>query len=120
MLNYLRRTIKYAHLNSVHTFTPVAIEISGPQSMVFREVDQKLAQTYAKNHGMSFIETSAKTRQGVDDAFYKGHPAMGKCVCVSMLLKSSRQRSLPFCATKSACAINRGKHLFEIMCLPTQ
>ena len=35
-----------------------------------REVDTKLAQGYAKNHRMPFIETSAKTRQGVDDAFY--------------------------------------------------
>ena len=35
-----------------------------------REVDAKLAQGYAKNHHMPFIETSAKTRQGVDDAFY--------------------------------------------------
>ncbi len=35
-----------------------------------REVDQKMAQMYVKNHGMPFIETSAKTRQGVDDAFY--------------------------------------------------
>ncbi len=35
-----------------------------------REVDSKLAQSYAKNHRMPFIETSAKTRQGVDDAFY--------------------------------------------------
>ena len=35
-----------------------------------REVDQKLAQAYAKNHHMPYIETSAKTRQGVDDAFY--------------------------------------------------
>ena len=35
-----------------------------------REVDQKLAQAYAKNHNMPYIETSAKTRQGVDDAFY--------------------------------------------------
>ena len=35
-----------------------------------REVDTKLAQGYGKNHHMPFIETSAKTRQGVDDAFY--------------------------------------------------
>ena len=35
-----------------------------------REVDAKLAQGYAKNHHMPYIETSAKTRQGVDDAFY--------------------------------------------------
>ena len=35
-----------------------------------RDVEQKLAQSYAKNHHMPYIETSAKTRQGVDDAFY--------------------------------------------------
>lgn len=35
-----------------------------------REVDQKLATAYARNHNMAYIETSAKTRQGVDDAFY--------------------------------------------------
>lgn len=35
-----------------------------------REVDQKVAQSYGKNHRMPYIETSAKTRQGVDDAFY--------------------------------------------------
>ncbi|XP_064385588.1 GTPase HRas [Halichondria panicea] len=35
-----------------------------------REVDPKLAQAYGKNHKMPYIETSAKTRQGVDDSFY--------------------------------------------------
>ncbi|XP_065901964.1 GTPase KRas-like [Dysidea avara] len=35
-----------------------------------REVDTKYAQGYAKGHHMPFIETSAKTRLGVDDAFY--------------------------------------------------
>ena len=35
-----------------------------------QEVDQKLAQAYAKSHHMLYIETSAKTNQGVDDAFY--------------------------------------------------
>ena len=30
-----------------------------------REVDSKMAQSYAKNHTMGYIETSAKTRQGV-------------------------------------------------------
>ena len=33
-------------------------------------MDAKLAQGYAKNHHMRYIETSAKTRQGADDAFY--------------------------------------------------
>ena len=35
-----------------------------------RVVDANLALSYAKNHHMSYIKTSAKTRQGVDDAFY--------------------------------------------------
>ena len=35
-----------------------------------REVDQKVSQAYAKNHHIPYIESSAKTRQGVDDAFY--------------------------------------------------
>ena len=35
-----------------------------------QEVDQKLAQAYAKDHHMPYLETSAKTKQGVEDAFY--------------------------------------------------
>ncbi|XP_002736858.2 GTPase KRas-like [Saccoglossus kowalevskii] len=35
-----------------------------------RAVDLKEANTLAKSYGIPFIETSAKTRQGVDDAFY--------------------------------------------------
>ena len=35
-----------------------------------REVDPKVSQAYAKNHHIPYIESSAKTRQGVDDAFY--------------------------------------------------
>lgn len=35
-----------------------------------REVETKDAMEYAKAHNMPYIETSAKTRQGVDDAFY--------------------------------------------------
>lgn len=35
-----------------------------------RTVDTKQAQDLAKSYGIPFIETSAKTRQGVEDAFY--------------------------------------------------
>ncbi|XP_027290070.1 GTPase KRas-like isoform X1 [Cricetulus griseus] len=35
-----------------------------------RTVDTKQAQDLAGSYGIPFIETSAKTRQGVDDAFY--------------------------------------------------
>uniref|UniRef100_A0A0F7Z7F1 GTPase KRas n=1 Tax=Crotalus adamanteus TaxID=8729 RepID=A0A0F7Z7F1_CROAD len=35
-----------------------------------RTVDTKQAQDLARSYGIPFIETSAKTRQGVDDAFY--------------------------------------------------
>ncbi|XP_061494349.1 GTPase KRas isoform X2 [Rhineura floridana] len=35
-----------------------------------RTVDTKQAQDLSRSYGIPFIETSAKTRQGVDDAFY--------------------------------------------------
>lgn len=35
-----------------------------------RAIDVKAASDLAKQYGVPFIETSAKTRQGVDDAFY--------------------------------------------------
>jgi len=35
-----------------------------------RAVDMKMVQEMAKSVGIPFIETSAKTRMGVDDAFY--------------------------------------------------
>ncbi len=49
-----------------HTHTVVGNKVDLPR----REVDPKLAQAYGKNHKMIFIETSAKTRQGVDESFY--------------------------------------------------
>jgi len=35
-----------------------------------RQVDMQQARDVARNYGIPFIETSAKTRMGVDDAFY--------------------------------------------------
>lgn len=35
-----------------------------------RAVDMNQAREVAKQYGIPFVETSAKTRMGVDDAFY--------------------------------------------------
>lgn len=35
-----------------------------------RNVDMAQAKEVSKNYGIPFVETSAKTRMGVDDAFY--------------------------------------------------
>lgn len=35
-----------------------------------RAVDMRAAQEVARNYSIPFVETSAKTRMGVDDAFY--------------------------------------------------
>ena len=35
-----------------------------------RNVDMGQAKEVSKNYGIPFVETSAKTRMGVDDAFY--------------------------------------------------
>merc|ERR1719474_1319990 len=35
-----------------------------------RNIDMQQARDVARNYGVPFVETSAKTRMGVDDAFY--------------------------------------------------
>ena len=35
-----------------------------------RSIDMQQARDAAVNYGIPFVETSAKTRMGVDDAFY--------------------------------------------------
>jgi len=35
-----------------------------------RDVDMQQARDVARNYSIPFVETSAKTRMGVDDAFY--------------------------------------------------
>ena len=63
-------TFTLIHILHAHTpkqtHTVVGDNIHKPR----REVDQKLAASYAKNHHMPYIEVSGKTREGVDDAFY--------------------------------------------------
>ena len=61
----------------IHAHTPTQTHANTHNTVVGdniheprREVDQKLAASYAKNHHMSYIEVSGKTREGVDDAFY--------------------------------------------------
>lgn len=60
---------KYSHSTWFLSLSPPVV-VGNKIDLPRREVDTKLSQGYAKNHRMPFIETSAKTRQGVDDAFY--------------------------------------------------
>ncbi|KAL5457743.1 hypothetical protein EMCRGX_G035033 [Ephydatia muelleri] len=46
------------------------IMVANKVDLPHRTVDQKLAEGYAKTHHMLYVETSAKTRQGVYDAFH--------------------------------------------------
>lgn len=56
-----------------------------------RAVDIRNVQETAKNYGIPFIETSAKTRMGVDDAFYTLVREIRKYVrflrCVAFILE---------------------------------
>lgn len=51
-----------------------------------RAVDMSLAREAAKNYGIPFVETSAKTRMGVDDAFYTLVREIRKDVCTLVYL----------------------------------
>lgn len=61
---------QYNTFDTFSSFSFLSTVVGNKIDLPRREVDSKLAQGYAKNHRMPFIETSAKTRQGVDDAFY--------------------------------------------------
>ena len=54
-----RKTAKYAHLNPMHAFTPVAIETSGvvgPQTMAFlKELGQRLAQASGDERSTTYL-----------------------------------------------------------------
>ncbi|XP_003381381.1 Ras protein let-60 [Trichinella spiralis] len=51
-----------------------------------RAVDMRVVQETAKSYGIPFIETSAKTRMGVDDAFYTLVREIRKYVCVYLFI----------------------------------
>ncbi|KRX38290.1 Ras protein let-60 [Trichinella murrelli] len=44
--------------------------VKDSEEVPMRAVDMRVVQETAKSYGIPFIETSAKTRMGVDDAFY--------------------------------------------------
>ncbi|KAL4648347.1 GTPase NRas precursor [Arapaima gigas] len=48
----------------------VPMVLVGNKCDLARTVDTKQAQELARSYGIQFVETSAKTRQGVEDAFY--------------------------------------------------
>ncbi|KAL6059072.1 hypothetical protein STEG23_024065 [Scotinomys teguina] len=53
----------------------------------YREQIKRQAQDLAHSYGIPYIETSIKTRQGIEDAFYAlGSGARAKAVCVLLLL----------------------------------
>ena len=60
-----------------------------------RNVDMNNAREQARHFGIPFIETSAKTRMGVDDAFYTLVREIRKDVSwLSFLWKAKRSRTL--------------------------
>lgn len=54
----------------MRTFFQTYLVVGNKCDLPTRAVDMKQAADMAKNYGIPFIETSAKTRMGVDDAFY--------------------------------------------------
>ena len=52
-----------------------------------RSVDSRQGKNLADNYSIPFIETSAKTRQGVDDAFYTLVREIRKYVSLMSFLK---------------------------------
>lgn len=61
------KALLYSQLYVYVNFLPV---VGNKCDLPMRSVDMNQATEVAKNYGIPFIETSAKTRMGVDDAFY--------------------------------------------------
>ncbi len=55
---------KYIYLSSF------VIVVGNKVDLTSRTVDLKDAENIAKEYNIPFVQTSAKTRQGVEDAFY--------------------------------------------------
>uniref|UniRef100_A0A914X525 small monomeric GTPase n=1 Tax=Plectus sambesii TaxID=2011161 RepID=A0A914X525_9BILA len=61
-----------------------------------RNVEMRLVQDTARSYGMPFVETSAKTRVGVDDAFYT----------LVREIRRHRQKYAPKQTTRRRCTIS--------------
>nr|AEA35014.1 UBE2L3/KRAS fusion protein [Homo sapiens] len=66
-----------------------------------RTVDTKQAQDLARSYGIPFIETSAKTRQRVEDAFY----TLVREIRQYRLKKISKEEKTPGCVKIKKCII---------------
>ena len=62
--------IAFKHRVPVLTNLLLSLVVGNKCDLATRAVDMNEAKEVAKNYGIPFIETSAKTRMGVDDAFY--------------------------------------------------
>uniref|UniRef100_A0A3B4AS59 GTPase KRas n=1 Tax=Periophthalmus magnuspinnatus TaxID=409849 RepID=A0A3B4AS59_9GOBI len=61
----------YEQINRVKDSDSVPMVLVGNKSdLNSRTVETKQAQELARSYGVPFVETSAKTRQGVEEAFY--------------------------------------------------
>lgn len=63
-------TNKFKHYKRELTLSHLSSVVGNKCDLPTRAVDMGLAREAAKNYGIPFVETSAKTRMGVDDAFY--------------------------------------------------
>ncbi|KAF4081250.1 hypothetical protein AMELA_G00159200 [Ameiurus melas] len=66
-----------------------------------RTVDTKQAQDLARSYGIPFIETSAKTRQRVEDAFY----TLVREIRQYRLKKLSKEEKTPSCIKLKKCVV---------------
>ncbi|KAM6926963.1 GTPase KRas isoform X1 [Dunckerocampus dactyliophorus] len=66
-----------------------------------RTVDTKQAQDLARSYGIPFIETSAKTRQRVEDAFY----TLVREIRQYRLNKLSKEEKTPRCVKLKKCVV---------------
>lgn len=66
-----------------------------------RQVDMQQARDVARNYGIPFIETSAKTRMGVDDAFY----TLVREIKKDLEKKSENNQNGPLCCGSWPCTL---------------